>query len=127
FKISHYGRLLICLIRPVIETYNIVIQIYTLSEGCLLSQSIRSGRDALYNYSIFKISHYGRLLLQHSYSIYTFSEDRLLSQSIQSGRDALYSYSIFKISYYNRLLIRSIRPVTENYNIALPVYTLSRG
>ncbi|KAF6176069.1 hypothetical protein GIB67_000163 [Kingdonia uniflora] len=50
------------------DTYNIAIQTYTLSEGRLLSQSIRSGRDALYNYSIFKISHYGRLLLQHSYS-----------------------------------------------------------
>ncbi|KAF6168622.1 hypothetical protein GIB67_005234 [Kingdonia uniflora] len=34
-------------IRPVTETYNITIQIYTLSEGRLLSQSIRSGRDAL--------------------------------------------------------------------------------
>ncbi|KAF6168373.1 hypothetical protein GIB67_018213, partial [Kingdonia uniflora] len=26
------------------------------------------GRDTLYNYSIFNISHYGRLLLQHSSS-----------------------------------------------------------
>ncbi|KAF6155182.1 hypothetical protein GIB67_019708 [Kingdonia uniflora] len=43
--------------------YNIVIQIYMLSEACLLSQSIRSGRDVLYSYSIFKISHYGRLLI----------------------------------------------------------------
>ncbi|KAF6173112.1 hypothetical protein GIB67_004215, partial [Kingdonia uniflora] len=68
FKIYHYGRLLICSIRPVTETYNIAIQIFTLFEDCLLSQSIRSGRDALCSYSIFKIYHYGRLLLQHSYS-----------------------------------------------------------
>ncbi|KAF6146826.1 hypothetical protein GIB67_018479, partial [Kingdonia uniflora] len=68
FKISHYSRLLIRSIRSVTETYNIVIQIYTLFEGRLLIQSIRSGRDALYSYSIFKISHYGRLLLQYSYS-----------------------------------------------------------
>ncbi|KAF6169606.1 hypothetical protein GIB67_003974, partial [Kingdonia uniflora] len=80
-KMSQYGRS----IRPVTETYNIVIQIYTLSEGCLLSQSTRSGRDALYSYAIFNTSHYGHLL------------------------------------------IRSIRPVTKNCNIALPVYRLSRG
>ncbi|KAF6166719.1 hypothetical protein GIB67_005595 [Kingdonia uniflora] len=59
--------------------------------------------------------------------IYTLSEGRLLSQSIRSGRDALYSYSIFKISHYSRLLIRSIRPVTETYNIAIQIYTLSEG
>ncbi|KAF6175370.1 hypothetical protein GIB67_009064 [Kingdonia uniflora] len=41
-------------IRFVTETYNIAIQIFTLSEGRLLSQSIRSGRDVLYSYSIFK-------------------------------------------------------------------------
>ncbi|KAF6145355.1 hypothetical protein GIB67_016816, partial [Kingdonia uniflora] len=33
----------------------------------------------------------------------------------------------YYISYFGRLLISSIRPVTETYNIALPVYTLSRG
>ncbi|KAF6137607.1 hypothetical protein GIB67_014694, partial [Kingdonia uniflora] len=66
FNTSHYGRLLIRSIRPVTETYNIAIQIYTLSEGYLLSQSIQSGRDALYSYSTFNTSHYGRLLLQYS-------------------------------------------------------------
>ncbi|KAF6140680.1 hypothetical protein GIB67_013973, partial [Kingdonia uniflora] len=55
-----YSRYLIALAY----CYNIVIQIYMLSEGHLLSQSIRSGRDALYSYSIFKISHYGRLLIR---------------------------------------------------------------
>ncbi|KAF6150344.1 hypothetical protein GIB67_034043 [Kingdonia uniflora] len=79
-------------IRLVTETYNITIQIYTLSEGYLLSQSIRSGRDALYSYSIFKISHDIRLLIRsirlvtETYNIviqaYTLSEGRLLSQSI---------------------------------------------
>ncbi|KAF6143430.1 hypothetical protein GIB67_029599 [Kingdonia uniflora] len=53
-KMSQYDRLLIRSIRPVTETYNIVFQIYTLSEGRLLSQSNLSGRDALYSYSIFK-------------------------------------------------------------------------
>ncbi|KAF6157230.1 hypothetical protein GIB67_041691 [Kingdonia uniflora] len=53
-KISHYGRLLIRSIRPVNEAYNIVVQIYTFSEGCLLTQSIRSGKDVPYNSSIFK-------------------------------------------------------------------------
>ncbi|KAF6172600.1 hypothetical protein GIB67_036550 [Kingdonia uniflora] len=43
--------------------YNITIQIYMLFEGRLLSQSIGSGRNALCNYSIFKISHYCRLLI----------------------------------------------------------------
>ncbi|KAF6171663.1 hypothetical protein GIB67_042178, partial [Kingdonia uniflora] len=46
------------------KTYNIAIQIYTLFEGRLLSQSIRSGRDVLYNYAIFNTSHYGRLLIR---------------------------------------------------------------
>ncbi|KAF6155335.1 hypothetical protein GIB67_019861, partial [Kingdonia uniflora] len=59
--------------------------------------------------------------------IYTLSEGRLLSQSIRSGRDALYSYVIFNTSHYSRLLILSIRPVTETYNIALQIYTLSEG
>ncbi|KAF6146714.1 hypothetical protein GIB67_009000 [Kingdonia uniflora] len=35
-------------IRPLTETYNIALQIYTLSEGRLLSQSIRSGRDVIH-------------------------------------------------------------------------------
>ncbi|KAF6134941.1 hypothetical protein GIB67_023279 [Kingdonia uniflora] len=52
-KISQYGRLLIHSIRPVTETNNIAIQIYSFSEGRLLSQSIRSGRDARKGYSIF--------------------------------------------------------------------------
>ncbi|KAF6172289.1 hypothetical protein GIB67_024911, partial [Kingdonia uniflora] len=68
FNTSHYSRLLIRSIQPVIESYNIAIQIYTLSEGHLLSQSIQYGRDALDSYSTFNISHYGRLLLQHSSS-----------------------------------------------------------
>ncbi|KAF6138942.1 hypothetical protein GIB67_025671 [Kingdonia uniflora] len=50
---SQYGRLLIHSIRPVTETYNIAVQINSLSEGRLLNQSIRSGRDPPYNYSIF--------------------------------------------------------------------------
>ncbi|KAF6142606.1 hypothetical protein GIB67_015092 [Kingdonia uniflora] len=50
---SQYGRLLICSIRPVTETYNIVVQINSLSEGRLLRQSIRPGRYIPYNYSIF--------------------------------------------------------------------------
>ncbi|KAF6165544.1 hypothetical protein GIB67_006434 [Kingdonia uniflora] len=54
FKISQYGRLLIRSIRPVIETYIIVVQINSLSKGRLLRQSIRSARDAPYNYSIFE-------------------------------------------------------------------------
>ncbi|KAF6169607.1 hypothetical protein GIB67_003975, partial [Kingdonia uniflora] len=33
----------------------------------------------------------------------------------------------FNIFHYGRLLIRSIRPLTETYNIALQVYILSRG
>ncbi|KAF6146085.1 hypothetical protein GIB67_033444 [Kingdonia uniflora] len=41
-------------IRLVTETYIIAIQINLLSEGRLLSQSIQSGRDAPYSYSIFK-------------------------------------------------------------------------
>ncbi|KAF6145570.1 hypothetical protein GIB67_037603, partial [Kingdonia uniflora] len=40
---SHHGRLA----QPVIGIYIIVHQIYTLSEGRLLSQSIRSGRGAI--------------------------------------------------------------------------------
>ncbi|KAF6138726.1 hypothetical protein GIB67_040858 [Kingdonia uniflora] len=54
-------------------------------------------------------------------------EGRLLSQSIRPGQGTLYSYSSFNISHYGRLLIRSIQPLTETYNIALPVCTLSRG
>ncbi|KAF6148388.1 hypothetical protein GIB67_036603, partial [Kingdonia uniflora] len=105
---SQYGRLLIRSIRLVTETYNIAIQIYMPSESRLLSQSIRSGRDALYSYSIFKMSQYGHLLVRsirpvtETYNIviqiYSLFEGCLLSQSIRSGRDVLYSYSIFKMS-----------------------------
>ncbi|KAF6144732.1 hypothetical protein GIB67_017751, partial [Kingdonia uniflora] len=77
--------------------------------------------------------HYSRYLITVAYcyniaiQIYTLFEGRLLSQSIRSGKDVLYSYSIFKISHYGRLLICSIRPVTETYNIAIKIYTLSEG
>ncbi|KAF6175492.1 hypothetical protein GIB67_021982 [Kingdonia uniflora] len=40
---SHHGRSA----RPVTGIYFIAHQIYTLSEGRLLNQSIRSGRDAI--------------------------------------------------------------------------------
>ncbi|KAF6156240.1 hypothetical protein GIB67_030243, partial [Kingdonia uniflora] len=97
FKISHYGRLLIRSIRTVTETYNIVIQIYTLSEGRLLNQSIRSDRGALYSYSIFKISYYGRLLLQHNYS-----NIRALRESLIESINSIWqrcTIQLFNIQY----------------------------
>ncbi|KAF6152481.1 hypothetical protein GIB67_023175 [Kingdonia uniflora] len=51
--------------RPTTENccnniYFIALQIYTLSEDCLLSQSIRSGRDAIRLCNIQHKSHHDR-------------------------------------------------------------------
>ncbi|KAF6174436.1 hypothetical protein GIB67_024458 [Kingdonia uniflora] len=93
--------------RPIIGIYFIVLQIYTLSEDCLLSQSIRSGRYAIQLCNIQYMSHHGRSsrpitgIYFIALQIYTLSKDRLLSQSIRSGRDAIqlcniqYIYAIF--------------------------------
>ncbi|KAF6145626.1 hypothetical protein GIB67_018732 [Kingdonia uniflora] len=50
---SQYGRLLIRSIQPMTKTYNISIQINSLSKGRLLSQSIQSARDTPYSHLIF--------------------------------------------------------------------------
>ncbi|KAF6175460.1 hypothetical protein GIB67_021950, partial [Kingdonia uniflora] len=87
--------------------YIIALQIYSLSEGRLLSQSIRYGRDAIQLCHTQYMSPHGRsarpitgtclIALQ----INTLSEGCLLSQSIQSSRDAIqlchiqYIYAIF--------------------------------
>ncbi|KAF6145349.1 hypothetical protein GIB67_016810 [Kingdonia uniflora] len=100
---SHHSRSA----RPITGIYFIALQIYMLSEDCLLSQSIRSSKDTIQLCNIQYMSHQDRparpitgiyfIALQ----IYTLSEDRLLSQSIQSGRDAIqlcsiqYIYAIF--------------------------------
>ncbi|KAF6168057.1 hypothetical protein GIB67_011442 [Kingdonia uniflora] len=77
------------------DIYFIALQIYTLSEDCLLSQSIRSGRDAILLCNIQYISHHGRSarpitgIYFITFQKYTFPEDRLLSQLIQSGGDTI--------------------------------------
>ncbi|KAF6174359.1 hypothetical protein GIB67_027830, partial [Kingdonia uniflora] len=50
-------------IRPVTETYNIALPVYTLSRGSLITL-LNSTWPRLVNYSIFNISHYGRLLIR---------------------------------------------------------------
>ncbi|KAF6174969.1 hypothetical protein GIB67_026457 [Kingdonia uniflora] len=86
--------------RPTMENYYnniyfIALQIYTLSEDRLLSQSIRSGRDAIQLCNIQYMSHHGRSarpitgIYYIALQIYTLSKDRLLSQSIRSGRDII--------------------------------------
>ncbi|KAF6164569.1 hypothetical protein GIB67_025395 [Kingdonia uniflora] len=75
--------------------YFITLQIHMLSEGRLLSQSIRSGRDAIQLCNIQYISHHGRSarpitgIYFIALQIYTLSEGCLSSQSIRSGRGAI--------------------------------------
>ncbi|KAF6155276.1 hypothetical protein GIB67_019802 [Kingdonia uniflora] len=77
---SYHGRSA----RPITGIYFIALQIYTLSEDRLLSQSIRSGRDAIQLYNIQYMSHHSRLARPITginfivLQIYTLSEDRLL-------------------------------------------------
>ncbi|KAF6142412.1 hypothetical protein GIB67_033839, partial [Kingdonia uniflora] len=90
FEISHYSRLLIRSIRPVTETYNIAIQIYTLSEGRLLSQLIRFGRDTRY------------IAIQHLIPLFSI---RPIHTRIQ--------HRCNYISLHGHLLVQPIRPCIE--------------
>ncbi|KAF6151331.1 hypothetical protein GIB67_040604, partial [Kingdonia uniflora] len=94
--------------------YIIALQIYTLSEDRLLSQSNRFGRDVIQLCHIQFMSHHGRsarlitgtclIVLQ----IYSLSEGCLLSQSIRYGRDAIQLCHIQYMSHHGR----SARPIS---------------
>ncbi|KAF6134510.1 hypothetical protein GIB67_028531 [Kingdonia uniflora] len=82
---------MVCSNRPTTENYCnniyfIALQIYTLSEDLLLSQSIRSDRDVIQLCNIQYISHHGRSarpiagIYFIALQIYTLSEGGLMSQ-----------------------------------------------
>ncbi|KAF6144864.1 hypothetical protein GIB67_001875 [Kingdonia uniflora] len=81
--------------QPITRIYIIALQIYTLSEGRLLSQSIRYDIDAIQLCNIQYMSHHVRsarpitAIYFIALQIRMPSEGRLLSQSIRSGRDAI--------------------------------------